>query len=79
VQPAHGAFPELIEATGGGILFPPNDHVALAERIAALMDDAATRLRLGAAGRAAVRERFSDRHMADATWDIYGRYVARNT
>ena len=25
VQPAHGSFPELIEATGGGLLVPPND------------------------------------------------------
>ena len=25
VQPAHGSFPELIEATGGGVLVPPGD------------------------------------------------------
>lgn len=77
VQPAHGAFPELIEATGGGLLFEPNDHVGLAERISLLMDDSAMRERLGAQGRASVREAFSDHRMADATWDIYGSYVSR--
>lgn len=77
VQPAHGSFPELIEATGGGLLFEPNDHVALAERIASLMDDPVRRERLGVAGRAAVRELFNDRRMADATWEVYRGYISR--
>src|SRR5262249_41030309 len=32
VQPRHGSFPELIEATGGGLLVKPNDAEALAGR-----------------------------------------------
>jgi glycosyltransferase involved in cell wall biosynthesis len=36
LQPAHGAFVELIDATGGGECFPAEDEEALAERIAAL-------------------------------------------
>lgn len=40
LQPAHGAFIELIEATGGGECFPPHDVGQLAERIASLSRDA---------------------------------------
>ncbi len=36
LQPAHGAFVELIEATGGGECFPPHDAGELAARIVAL-------------------------------------------
>ncbi|TWT74169.1 glycosyltransferase family 4 protein [Allorhodopirellula solitaria] len=36
LQPAHGAFVELIEATGGGECFAPHDVGELAERIVAL-------------------------------------------
>ena len=32
VQPRHGAFPEWIEATGGGVLVEPQSPAALAER-----------------------------------------------
>src|SRR5207237_6716760 len=56
VQPAHGSFPELIEATGGGVLVPPNDPQALAAAIARLMDQPQERTRLGELGHAAVRE-----------------------
>ena len=33
VQPRHGSFPELIEATGGGLLVPPGDAHALASAL----------------------------------------------
>ncbi|HEY2253558.1 MAG TPA: glycosyltransferase family 4 protein, partial [Planctomycetaceae bacterium] len=39
VQPRHGSFPELIEATGGGLLVEPNDPRALADALRRLMDD----------------------------------------
>lgn len=41
LQPAHGAFVELIEATGGGECFQPHDAGQLAERIVALSRSAA--------------------------------------
>ena len=39
VQPGHGAFPELIEATGGGLLVEPGSAEALADGLALLAGD----------------------------------------
>lgn len=71
VQPAHGAFPELIEATGGGRTFPPGDSAALAEAIAELLADDAARADHAERGRAVVHERFSAEAMATATLALY--------
>lgn len=77
VQPAHGSFPELIEATGGGVLFEPCDAGGLADAIERLMGDEAERRRLGAEGRRAVREHFTDERMAEAAWNAFERIAAR--
>jgi glycosyltransferase involved in cell wall biosynthesis len=66
VQPADGAFPELIEATGGGVLYESDNIPALAEALEALLLDSRRREQLGRAGAQAVRERFSAEHMARA-------------
>ncbi len=71
VQPAHGSFPELIEETGGGLLVRPNDPRELAAALLRLAEDDALRTRLGDAGRAAVRERFTDIRMAEESWKIF--------
>jgi len=64
VQPRHGAFPELIAATGGGILCEPNDAHSLAAALRELLTDPARARQLGQAGRAAVHEKFSVEKMA---------------
>ncbi len=73
VQPAHGSFPELIDRTGGGVLFPPGDVKGLAEALAALLSDAPRRRSLAEAGREAVRNGFTDQHMADNMLEVYRR------
>lgn len=75
VQPAHGAFPELLEATGGGWLVEPDSPQALAEGLHAVAMDRAEADRRAEAGRKAVAERFTARHMAEAVLEVYGRYV----
>jgi glycosyltransferase involved in cell wall biosynthesis len=75
VQPAHGSFPELLEATGGGLLVPPNEIESLASALRHLAENPEERRRLGELGRAAVRERFDAATMARATVDVYRRYV----
>lgn len=76
VQPRHGSFPELIEATGGGLLYDPTGPEALATAIARLMDDTVLRRRLADQGRQAVRRSFTDVVMADRTWALFERYAA---
>ena len=51
VQPKHGAFPELIEATGGGILVEPDSPDALAAGLLQLMNDPESRDKLGRKGK----------------------------
>jgi glycosyltransferase involved in cell wall biosynthesis len=67
VLPAHGAFPELIESTGGGLLVAPDSIPELADALARVLTDHAFRYRAGLAGEAAVRNRFSAEVMARET------------
>lgn len=71
VQPDHGSFPELVRATGGGIVYDPADADGLADAIARLMDDPALRCELATQGRAAVHESFTDEVMARQMWSLY--------
>jgi glycosyltransferase involved in cell wall biosynthesis len=75
VQPDHGAFPELIAATGGGRLFPPGDALALADALQALLCDSASREQLAIQGRAAVHERFHSQATAQAVLEIYRQFA----
>lgn len=71
VLPDHGAFPEILEATGGGLLFRPESTEALAMTLLDLQRDPERARALGRAGRAAVLERFDDRTLAEATLEVY--------
>jgi len=66
VQPRQGAFPELIEATGGGVLCEPGSPQALADAVESLLAEPAWAKSLGEAGRAAVQRDFSAATMAQA-------------
>ena len=59
VQPRHGAFPELLEKIGGGLLCAPDDPAALATALRQLLSDPAAARRMGEAGRRAVQSEFS--------------------
>jgi glycosyltransferase involved in cell wall biosynthesis len=85
VQPAEGSYPELIEATGGGLLFDPSGALgshdpdsgtALAETLSRLMDEEPLRASLSARGYEATRLAFTDEAMAEQTWSVYERYAA---
>jgi glycosyltransferase involved in cell wall biosynthesis len=71
VQPNHGAFPEIINATGGGLLHVPEDTQDLAAKLASLLTNAAWRQELGERGRTAVHAQFSDQRMAAETIQAY--------
>ena len=64
VQPREGAFPELLGATGGGILYEPNEPKILADAIESLLLDPQHAHALGKQGREAVLQEFSVEQMA---------------
>ena len=70
VQPDHGAYPEWVNATQGGLLHRPNDSADLAEKLATLLRDADLRKRLGQQGRQGIFEQFSSECMAASTLDV---------
>ena len=76
VQPRHGSFPELIEATGGGLLVNPNDPAHLAQTLCHLLDRPALRQELGEKGRQTVHERFHAAAMAERTINVYRKYLS---
>jgi glycosyltransferase involved in cell wall biosynthesis len=65
VQPRAAAFPEVIHATGGGLLCEPNNPASLADAIGSLLDDPDRAHALGNAGRQVVHSDFSAARMAD--------------
>jgi glycosyltransferase involved in cell wall biosynthesis len=72
VQPRHGAFPEILDRTGGGLLVDDGDE-AIAEGLMRLWRDPALAATLGR--RAAVGERtaYSAAGMADRALEVYRR------
>jgi len=71
VQPNAGCFPEFVEATGGGVIFEPNDGETLANTIASLLSSPDKTRALSDRGRRAVLERFSMTAMAGDTAKVY--------
>lgn len=71
VQPRTAAFPEIIAATGGGLLCEPNDPKSLAEAIEQLLANPQQAQALGEAGRKAVFDKFNAEAMARETLRVF--------
>lgn len=77
VQPRTAAFPEIIAASGGGVLCEPNDPKALGEAIEALLLDPERARALGEAARIAASEKFSAEVMAHNTLKVFEAVSSR--
>ncbi|MEZ5323527.1 MAG: glycosyltransferase [Verrucomicrobiales bacterium] len=77
VLPRHGAFIEMIERTGGGVLVEPQDTKATAAVLAELLADPERCLALGTAGRKGVLAGATAEVMADATLKLYEKLLPR--
>jgi len=75
VQPRHGSFPELIEATGGGLLVQPDDPADLAHGLGRVLHDVSLRQEMGRKGKEAVHQRFHAQRMAQETLELYRKYL----
>jgi len=71
VQPRRGAFTEIVETTGGGILVEPDDPDSLAEGLLDLWRNPERRRELGSRGYQSVRSCYSATRMADRVLEIY--------
>ncbi len=71
VQPRRGAFTEIVEKTGGGVLVAADDADALADGLYSLWQDRALAARLGARGEEGVRRHYSVAHSADRLLEVY--------
>jgi glycosyltransferase involved in cell wall biosynthesis len=72
VQPNHGAFPEMLRATCGGVLAASERPEDVALAIAQLWRDPEHAAALGARGAAGVREHYTIQHMAASMLEVYG-------
>jgi glycosyltransferase involved in cell wall biosynthesis len=73
-----GGIPEIVEDGVTGVLTPPRDAAALAGGIVRLLRDQALRERMGVAGSARVRGRFTVERMIAGTAEVYARVAGRH-
>jgi glycosyltransferase involved in cell wall biosynthesis len=71
VQPALGAFPEIVEATGGGLIYRDNTPEDLAENLGKLLDDKNLLSAMSVNARKGVEEKFNINTQAALLIDIY--------
>ena len=77
VVPRHGAFPEMLADTGGGLLCAPNDPASLAAALAELLRDPARAVSCGRQAQRAVHDRYNAEQMAQQTIAVYKAVVRR--
>lgn len=73
--PDHGSLPEMIDATGGGLLVEPQSVDALVAGLRRLITDPELRAKLGEAGKRAVHAEWSDDVMAERMAAVYQKIV----
>jgi glycosyltransferase involved in cell wall biosynthesis len=72
VQPNHGAFPEMLRQTCGGLLARSEQPADIAEAIMELWRDPARAAEMGARGAHGVRAHYTIERMAEAMLQVYG-------
>ena len=78
VQPNHGAFPEIITRTGGGVLARSASGADIAEAIFELWKDPARAAALGTQGADGVLRHYTVKHMADGVLNAYRDATLQN-
>lgn len=75
IQPRHGAFPEMLDATDGGILVEPKSAEAVAAGIIELLKDTDRREHLGETGKTNVHQKFNDTIIAEQLLKVFEKYT----
>ncbi len=77
VQPRRGAFTEMVEKTGGGLLVQPDDPAAVADGLYSLWKQPELARALGDRAFAGVREHYSIQRSADKQLEVYDALLAQ--
>jgi len=75
VQPRRGAFTEIVEITGGGVLVEPDNPQSLADGILKLYKDKDLARELSVNGHRGIREHYTAAHMADKVLSAYNEVI----
>ena len=71
VLPSHGAFPQLIESTGGGLLVAPESPEDLADALEKVLTDEVLRKNLAQLGHEGIRSKHNLQNLARATLALF--------
>src|SRR5262245_51445880 len=77
VQPRRGAFTEIVEKSGGGLLVHPDDPTALGDALFELWQDRGKAAALGERGFQGVRAHYNVAHSADRFLEVCAPLTAR--
>ncbi len=75
VQPALGAFPEVIEATGGGAIYKPNTAEALASKLEEVLSNSENLMHMSRMGREATEGDFSSYAVINNMTEVYNKII----
>lgn len=76
VQPRHAAFPEILAATGGGLLCEPGSPSSLADTLTTVLTNDKLAADLGVKARTSVTTKFTAEHMAQRVARICEQLLA---
>ena len=76
VQPNHAAFPEILQRTGGGLLYDPDEPTSLADSLEVMLSLDEHRRKLGLEGGQRVRRYFTAERMAMEVAKVFEEVVS---
>ena len=78
VQPRLGAFPEIVEATGGGKIYAPNTSEALCEALREVLTDPDLLLSMAQQGHASLYDKFDIKNLIQKMVQVYHIAMEKN-
>ncbi len=78
VQPALGAFPEVIGLSGGGIIYSPNDASSLAQALGSIILSTEKLTVLSSAALTGVKEHFDIHRQAEKMVAVYNEVITKS-
>jgi glycosyltransferase involved in cell wall biosynthesis len=75
VQPALGAFPEIVQTTGGGAVFSPNTAEALADKWIEILSNPQGIKEMAEKGRQSVLDKFTNNALTKRVLNVYEKVI----